>query len=234
MARQECVRSPPTGRGDTRTSDTHPITVSWILEHGGGRLGLCHCPGKKVIRRGVQWDRCLEQDLQRLKRDYGVTTLVCLLSQAELLHFKLRHYNRSVCAMGLGLAEFPILEMAAPESLDRTAGFVRRLVEMLARGEKVVVHCRGGVGRAGLMAACTLLQIGSAASAGGAIEEVRRRRCRRAVESASQVRFIEKYAAELKAERRSLGVAAPEAPCWWMSRRGSGLRRGRPRDVAAR
>lgn len=40
-----------------RTSDSHPITVSWVL--GGkanatecrGRLGLCYCPGKEVRLR---------------------------------------------------------------------------------------------------------------------------------------------------------------------------------------
>lgn len=235
MARQNNSGSPQSARGDTRTSETHPITVSWILEHGGGRLGLCHCPGKKVARGGVHWDRCLEKDLQRLRRDYGVTTLVCLLNQAELAHFKLRDYSRSVCAMGFSLAEFPILEMAAPDSVDKTTAFVREMVEMLARGETVVAHCRGGVGRAGLMAACTLLQVGSERTAGGAIDVVRKRRCKGAVESATQVRFIQKYAEKLKLERKNAApVPTPEAPCGWASRTLCDLRRGTPCDVAAR
>lgn len=217
----KAVASPtPAGRGKTRTSDTHPITVSWILEHGEGRLGLCYCPGKKVTRRGVRWNRCLEQDLSRLKRDFGVTTLVCLLNESELSHFKLRHYSELVCAMGFGLAEFPIIEMAAPPSLERTTALVVGILERLVRGERVVVHCRGGVGRAGLVAACALLHMGLADTAGSAIEEVRRRRCRRAVESLSQEKFVHKYAERLKADRRQPagGPLCPSAIGWLSSK----------------
>lgn len=62
------------------------------------------------------------------------------------------------------------------------------------RGEVIVLHCRGGVGRAGLVAACMLLHLHLSKSAKKAIERVRTLRCKSAVESYSQEQFVYKYA----------------------------------------
>lgn len=58
----------------------------------------------------------------------------------------------------------------------------------------MIIHCRGGVGRAGLIASCLLLKLKMATSALDAITKVRKLRCRSAVESYSQEQFIAKYA----------------------------------------
>ena len=88
------------------TSDTKPITVSWIirgseaLSSGGGghapqqphaqvtvvsgALGLCYCPGKQHSRGGRRIARSLDTDLSRLREHHKVDCLVCLLNDAEL------------------------------------------------------------------------------------------------------------------------------------------------------
>ena len=58
----------------------------------------------------------------------------------------------------------------------------------------MIIHCRGGVGRAGLIASCLLLQLNMASSPADAISKVRKLRCRAAVESYCQEQFIAKYA----------------------------------------
>lgn len=98
-----------TGIVQGRNSDSHPITISWIAgpedsQVIAGRLGLCYCPGKKVgvqdndhlqhdahqlwvvqvVRSGVTHDRDLSKDLHTLREVHGVTTIVCLLNDAEL------------------------------------------------------------------------------------------------------------------------------------------------------
>jgi len=57
----------------------------------------------------------------------------------------------------------------------------------------MIIHCRGGVGRAGLIAACLLLKLRMASSAADAISKIRKLRCRTAVESYCQEQFIAKY-----------------------------------------
>ncbi|KAK9805660.1 hypothetical protein WJX72_010673 [[Myrmecia] bisecta] len=155
-----------------RTSDTHPITLSWVLEHSGGKLGLCYCPGKHVKRLRVTWKRVLAKDLARLKGDFGVTCIVCLLDTAELQSFKLRDYAAGVASAGLELEAFPIIEMQPPTDMDATAALIDRLVARMRRGQVLAVHCRGGVGRAGLIAACVLLHVGQCATPQAAIEHV--------------------------------------------------------------
>ncbi len=50
----------------------------------GGSVGLCFCPGKCVVRGGVQHKRSLQQDLTHLRERYAVTCILCLLNTAEL------------------------------------------------------------------------------------------------------------------------------------------------------
>jgi hypothetical protein len=103
----------------TRTSTSHPITVSWLdAAAPAGALGLCYCPGKNVVREGVRWARDLEEDLQDLLVRHGVAVVVCLLSDAELRALGVgRDYAARVNAAGLDLIQFPIIEMFAPEDM---------------------------------------------------------------------------------------------------------------------
>ena len=63
----------------------------------------------------------------------------------------------------------------------------------VADGGSVVMHCRGGVGRAGMMAACTLMLLREAATPKAAIAIVRQRRCKQAVETRRQEDFVAAY-----------------------------------------
>jgi hypothetical protein len=74
---------------------------------------------------------------------------------------------------------------------------VERIVDELDKGMRCVMHCRGGMGRAGMMAACVLLRRGECSKAKEAIETVRKRRGRGAVESRAQEDFVAKYSQRL-------------------------------------
>ena len=183
----------------TRTSASHPITVSWLdVERGesaSGCLGLCYCPGKNVVREGVRWSRDLQADLQRLLTVHRIQCVVCLLSDAELRALGVgRDYAAHVRAAGLELIQLPIIEMFAPEDMSDAVGVIEEVCARLERGHRCVLHCRGGVGRAGMLGACLLMRMGICGSVKEAIQLVRRRRCKRAVESSSQERFISEYA----------------------------------------
>ena len=181
----------------TRTSASHPITVSWLdaADAREGALGLCYCPGKNVVREGVRWARDLQRDLQHLISAHGVTVVVCLLSDAELRALGVgRDYCSAVRRAGLELIQLPIIEMFAPEDMLSTATAIEGICNLLEGGSKVAIHCRGGVGRAGMLGACLLMRMGLAMGPKEAIQLVRRKRCKRAVESRSQERFVLEYA----------------------------------------
>mmetsp|Transcript_20204 Transcript_20204/g.51172 ORF Transcript_20204/g.51172 Transcript_20204/m.51172 type:complete len:206 (-) Transcript_20204:82-699(-) len=193
-----------------RNSDTHPISISWVAGPEdapciSGRLGLCYCPGKKVLRGGIQHDRDLAKDLRVLRDTHGVTTIVCLLNDAELRSFQLRHYSRGVTSAGFQLISHPIIEMAPPDDAALTDTVIEECAARLQQGQVLAMHCRGGVGRAGLMAACLLLRLGAAATANEAIAMVRGRRCKTAVETRRQEDFVRGYETRLRAS-----LAAPQ------------------------
>jgi protein-tyrosine phosphatase len=55
---------------------------------------------------------------------------------------------------------FPILDRQTPESEDELAQTLAKVEAELAVGRNVVLHCRQGIGRTGLVAACLLLTKG--------------------------------------------------------------------------
>ena len=198
-----------------QTSETHPIRVSWVAragESGGGQLGLCFCPGKRLLksrlRRAGHRDesgqpiaRDLRADLARLRNNFGATCIVCLLSAAELRSIGVAgDYGGAVASAGMAFLSFPIIEGAASAAggavtnIGQTAEqLVHPVVARLRAGEGVVMHCRGGVGRAGMLAACVLLELGACRGAARAIELVRARRCKAAVETRRQEDFVKAY-----------------------------------------
>lgn len=123
----------PSSPTTVRTSDSHPMNVSWVAKSNtGGGFGLTFCPGKTASRGNIRWCRSLDADLDRLKTHFGVTTILCLLSQAELNSLRLRHYTEAVQKKGIQLLMFPIVEMAAPDSLNKTAAIIELIQEKYA------------------------------------------------------------------------------------------------------
>lgn len=86
--------------------------------------------------------------------------------------FKLRDYDKVVAQRGLALINYPIIEMAPPDNFEAAVQTVEQIVQEIESGHVLAMHCRGGVGRAGMMAACVLARLGQASSAEEAIKQV--------------------------------------------------------------
>lgn len=116
-----------------------------------------------------------------------------MINDAELRSFKLFAYKDAVIAAGLQFLQHAIIEMRPPDDAVKASAFVNELGDRIKKGERVLVHCRGGVGRAGMIAACVLLYLGKAIDPESAIVEVRRRRCPTAIETSRQEVFVHTY-----------------------------------------
>ena len=85
---------------------------------------------------------------------------MCLLNDPELRTIGVTRKNYdAVCEQaGVLLQSYPIIEMNVPP--DGVDAFVEQVVLPVLRdiseGRSVLVHCRGGIGRAGLVAACVM------------------------------------------------------------------------------
>ncbi|KAH8119472.1 phosphatases II [Phellopilus nigrolimitatus] len=139
-----------------------PINVQRL-----GNLYLSSCPGKKVRLSGPVKGRgaiCrdLRADLSRVK-DLGVGCIVCCLDDSELdfLGASWPDYARVANELGLDVLRLPTPEGLAPLTPASLDAHLARLIHTYTlRGIPILAHCRGGVGRAGLIACCWLLKLG--------------------------------------------------------------------------
>jgi protein-tyrosine phosphatase len=187
-----------------RTSETHPLRLDCLpsgLLPTPGRLGLTFAPGKKGPGLEGAWRRDLRLDLTRLRDVYGVGAIISLLEDHELRTLGIEHYREDLRSFrSFELRALPIPDGGVPQDLDAVRSLVGWILERLGDGTHVAVHCRGGLGRSGLVAACCLFGVGVGPEV--AIREVRVARPG-ALETAAQEAFVGEFARRGMARRGS-------------------------------
>jgi len=91
---------------------------------------------------------------------------------------------------------FEIIEMSVPEDEELpkfNKEVVQKALEYLKNSKNIVIHCRGGIGRASTIAGCILGHIYEGAKGEAVIKLLRRKRDKKAVESYKQEDFVTKY-----------------------------------------
>jgi hypothetical protein len=156
-----------------------------------GRLGVTIAPGKWRPGLDPASEDLVRDDLTRLREQYGAKVLVTLLEEFEMRRLGIPGLLDVARRMHFRVLWFPIPDVTAPVDLPATAKLVGQVVDALTTGETVVVHCRGGLGRSGTIAACCLVARGR--DPREAIALVRAARPG-AVEIREQEKFVERFA----------------------------------------
>ena len=169
--------------------DERALRPGWVSLEGCGvpasaGLAVIPCPGRTDRARD------LEEDLGVLRRA-DVTALFGWITTPELERVGVAHL--AACAAGHGLAyhRCSVPDQRVP-SIEEAVAAVDEAVALLARGERVALHCLGGLGRSGTLAACVLVHRGIAPTE--AVARVREARGPRAVETAEQENFVADFA----------------------------------------
>jgi ADP-ribosyl-[dinitrogen reductase] hydrolase len=173
-----------------RTSVSHPLQIAVVSGMSGlGRLGITFCPGKydpHAMTGG--WARDLARDLDMI-RDWGAAAVVTLLEPKELTLLRVERLGEEVSRRNMLWFHLPIVDVSIPdERFERkwdVAG--EKLRSMLGRKLDVLVHSRGGLGRAGTIAARLLIELGMEPQT--AIKNVRAARPG-AIETSDQEKFV--------------------------------------------
>lgn len=187
----------------SRTSRTDPLRIASVATPGGGYIGMTFCPGKRDPAGMMEpWDRDLAVDLGVIAA-WGAEALVTLMEAHELDLLRVPDIGARAEALGMAWYHLPIRDVSIPDaSFERAyqtvGGELRRRLE---EGGRIVIHCRGGLGRTGMVAARLLIELGEEPTR--ALERVRMARPG-AVESSEQERYVLRMRSQ---DRR--GAASP-------------------------
>lgn len=146
-----------------RTSHTHPLQIAEVrATPAHGRIGITFCPGKRDLGASTgAWARDLEMDLD-VVASWGARLVLTLIEPHELKLLAVPHLGRAIEARGIAWRHLPIVDVSVPceafESAWRATG--KEIRTLLRAHADVVVHCRGGLGRAGMIAARLLAELG--------------------------------------------------------------------------
>jgi len=172
-----------------RTSETDPLRIGTLDTPAGGRIGMTLCPGKHdpAAMTGA-WERDLRSDLDVIAA-WGARALVTLMETHELVQLGVPDIGAQTESLGMAWYHLPIKDASTPSSAFEetweTAGAALRRI--LGNGEGIVIHCRGGLGRTGIIAARLLIELGG--DPDWALQRVRAARPK-AVETREQEAYV--------------------------------------------
>ncbi|MBI3513299.1 MAG: dual specificity protein phosphatase family protein [Proteobacteria bacterium] len=93
-------------------------------------------------------------------RAEGVDTVICLLEREEIAELGL-HSEAELCQRhGIAFVAYPIPDRGVPASLRDATALAHAAYAMVREGKAVAVHCRAGIGRSSVIAACVLVCAG--------------------------------------------------------------------------
>ena len=121
------------------------VDLYWFDGPGPGRLGVMPRPE--------------EEEIAEL-RAAGVTTLVSLLEAPEIELYGLEREPELCAQHGIDFLHYPIRDHATPVDARTAVALVKDLAARYGRGESIIVHCLGGVGRSPTIAGATLVERG--------------------------------------------------------------------------
>lgn len=176
-----------------RTSISSPLRIDVLdIQSCHARLGLTICPGKQGDSQyGVPWHRDLEADLNSI-RLWGASSLVTVMEDAEMHSLHVGNLSQAATQASLNWFHLPITDGDIPDQRFHAAWKEQgpRILSELLSNKDVVVYCRGGLGRTGMVACFLLVELGY--EPGRALDSVRAARPG-AVETASQEAYVLGY-----------------------------------------
>ncbi len=147
----------------TLNSENSPLRIDTIALPGKrGHIGMTLCPGKKDRGySGTVWDRNLATDLDAIA-DWGANAVVTLLEEFELKMLGIPTLPSLLEGRDIEWYHLPIRDVDIPDDSfeEKWLESGQRIKSILLGGGKVLLHCRGGIGRTGTIAARLLVEFG--------------------------------------------------------------------------
>ena len=168
------ARTSPTRTSLTSTSTSNPLRIAEItVGTAGGRIGITFAPGKQQPDGlTAAHQRNLGADLDVIAA-WNAAAVVTLVEAHELDSLGIAALGVEIQRRYMQWHHWPIQDYGVPDETFEAAWSARSamLRSLLACGGRVLVHCKGGLGRAGTVSARLLVESGM--PPGDAIRAVR-------------------------------------------------------------
>lgn len=151
---------------DVPVRPIHSLRIDTLpVGPAGGLLGITAAPGQPSLCEGTS-RRGLHQDLDAIAA-WGAAAVVTLVEPHELDGLGLATLGDELRGRGVAWHHWPIEDYGVPDAAFAAAwsGRVAMLLRLLEGGARVLVHCKGGLGRSGTVAARLLVEAGAAPEA---------------------------------------------------------------------
>lgn len=166
------------------------LDAYWIPGPWTGRLAIVPRP------RGGDW---LKDEIETWC-EAGIDVVVSLLSASEEDELGLREEARSAQDRDLTFISFPIDDYGVPNSQHALRQLVDELERKLRDGCSIGIHCRQGIGRSSLVAACLLVAMGESVDV--SFERISVSRGRPVPDTVEQKKWVSDFAKSFSSTER--------------------------------
>jgi protein-tyrosine phosphatase len=124
--------------------------INWIQIDAPGALGIMPAPrGGDALNDEVKaW------------RAAGVTRVISALEPMEEAFLELQQEAALCERYGMVFEHFSIIDRSTPAHDSKATDLIAKLATALEEGEIILVHCRMGIGRSGMLCGATLVALG--------------------------------------------------------------------------
>ena len=123
--------------------------IYWIEKFdNGAAVGIMPRP------RGDDW---LEDEIRRFELN-GVNAIVSLLESQEIAELGLKNEETLCQRYGIKFINYPIPDRGLPKDQQTVNQLTDGLRNRIDQGQRIVIHCRMGIGRSSMIAAAVLIK----------------------------------------------------------------------------
>ena len=152
-------------------------------------------PGKLAILsrpRGNEW---LRDEIQGWVAS-EVEVIVSLLTTHEISDLGLTDESEFAAKLGIGFIHYPIPDYDVPVCATTFRDLIHELSHLLLSGKSIGIHCRQGIGRSSLLAACLLSYFN--VSVDEAFRQIRAARRTSVPDTAEQRQWVSTFSDRIK------------------------------------
>ena len=132
---------------------THPFDI--LTLDNGAKLIFTPCPGTKAVSVA---------DALKSFKEAGAQAVITMMTMDELIENQADAIPSLCAELGMDWYHLPVEDGCAPDAPFAQAFALQKaiLLDLIESGATIVIHCHGGSGRTGLMAAILMLELGYA------------------------------------------------------------------------